>query len=273
MFRRGENRCPGGRIWISGIRAARVTGGVLAGIFAVSPVLSAEIIGAAETVSNRVIGELPGSFRTLAADSDVHLNEWIRTEAASAARLRFADKSDLRLGPQARIRLDAFVFSGKSSSAMNLARGALRFISGDGPKGSYQIRTPVATIGLRGTAVDVVLRQGRVFVTLLDGAARVCTPSGQCSDLVNRCDYVEAGVARAEPARPLSPNIPTFNAVCSGPGCGQPVCTSSASVSPPSRTATPPGTPARGSVLGYDPAGGSTAGAGGSSGGGGGKGR
>lgn len=244
--------------------------GFCIGLAALSSALAAEVIGAAETVRNRVIGELPGALRTLVPESNVHRDEWIRTEAASATRLRFVDESDLRLGPQARIRLDAFVFSGKTSSAMNLARGALRFISGDGPKGSYQIRTPVATIGLRGTAVDVVLRQGRVFVTLLDGAARVCTPGGQCSDLVNRCDYVEAGAGRVEPARPLNPTIPTFNAVCSGPGCGETVCTSSAATSPPSRTGTPPGTPSRGLPPGYDPAGGSTSGGGGSSGGGGG---
>ena len=232
---------------------------LLTGSGVAAPADAAEVIGAAETISNRVTGELPGARRTLVPDADVHRNEMIRTEAAAAARLRFADRSDLRIGPQAQIRLDAFVFSGKTSSAMNLTRGALRFVSGNGPTGSYQIRTPVATIGLRGTSVDVVLRQGQVFVTLLDGAARVCTASGQCTDLVNRCDYVVAGGGRAEPARPLTSNIPTFNSACTGPGCGSPVCTSSASPSP-----------SRSGLQGPDPAGGASTGGGGTGAGGGG---
>lgn len=235
---------------------------------------AAEVIGAAETVSNRVVGELPGAKRVLAPDSDVHRNELIRTEAEAAARLRFADRSDLRLGPLAQIRLDAFVFSGNANSAMNLSRGALRFISGNGPTGSYQIRTPVATIGLRGTGVDVVLRQGRAFVTLLEGAAQVCGSAGACTELANRCDYVEVAGGRAQPARPLTSNIPTFNSACTGAACGATICTSSASPSRSGPPASPLGAPpARGAPLGYDPAGGSTAGSGGSSGGGGGKGR
>lgn len=250
---------------------------LLVALLATGPVRAAEVIGAAETVSNRVLGELPGARRVLAAAADVHRNELIRTEAEAAARLRFSDRSDLRLGPLAQIRLDAFVFSGNAGSAMNLTRGALRFISGNGPTGSYQIKTPVATIGLRGTGVDVVIRQGRVFVTLLDGAARVCAGGGACTELVNRCDYVEVVGGRAQPARPLTSNIPTFNSACTGAGCGATVCISSAAPSPsrPGAPAAPPGSPpARGAPPGYDPAGGSTAGSGGSgSGGGGGKGR
>lgn len=222
-----------------------------------APAFAAEVIGAAESISNRVTGELRGTRRMLAEDADVHRNELIRTEAEAAARLRFVDRSDLRLGPQAQIRLDAFVFSGKSGSAMNLTRGALRFVSGNGPTGSYQIRTPVATIGLRGTGVDIVLRQGRVFVTLLEGEARVCAPSGQCTELVNRCDYVEAGGGRVQPARALTASVPTFNSACVDPGCGGPVCISNAS-------------PSRSELQGPDPAAGSGSGAGGGGTGGGG---
>lgn len=218
----------------------------------IAPVVAAEVIGLAESITNRVTGELPGNRRALGSDSDVHRNELIRTEAEASARLRFADRSDLRLGPQAQIRLDAFVFSGNNNSAMNLSRGAMRFISGNGPTGSYQIKTPVATIGLRGTGVDVVIRQGRVFVTLLEGTARVCVASGQCTELVNRCDYVEAGPTRAQPARPLASDVPTFNSACTGVGCGQAVCTASAS------------------PAGYEPSGGAGGGNGGNSGGGGG---
>jgi len=211
----------------------------------------AEAIGAAESIVNRVMGEGTEGRRTLAAGLAVHRNELIRSEAESAAHLRFSDNSDLRLGASAQIRLDAFVFSGNRNSALNLARGALRFVSGNGPSGSYRITTPVATIGLRGTGVDVVLRQGRAYVVLLHGAADVC--SGRfCTTLANRCDYVVAGGGSVSPARPLATNIPTFNQVCRGESCGPAICSASES----------------GQRGGYDPAGNANYGGGGGGNGG-----
>ncbi|MCZ8259460.1 MAG: FecR family protein [Beijerinckiaceae bacterium] len=233
---------------------------LLPGALAAQP---AQIIGAAEIVENRVSGEVAGIKRQLAPEAEVYRNELIRTEAASSTRLRFADRSDLRLGPAAQIRLDSAIYTGQAGTAVTLSRGALRFVSGSGPVGTYQIRTPVATIGLRGTTVDVVLRQGRAFVTLVDGAAQVCI-GNRCSQLTNRCDYVEAGSGQVRPAQRLTPNIPTFNTACRGAACGSGGCTASAAGAPGS-----PG-PAAASLGGYDPAGGSTSGAGGAAGGSGG---
>lgn len=228
----------------------------------------AQIIGSAEIVENRVSGEISGIRRQLAPEAEIYRSELIRTEAASSTRLRFSDRSDLRLGPSAQIRLDSAIYTGQAGTAVTLTRGALRFVSGNGPVGTYQIRTPVATIGLRGTTVDIVLRQGRAFVTLVDGAAQVCS-GNRCSLLTNRCDYVEAGGGQVRPAQRLTPNIPTFNTACRGAACGGGGCTASATGTPGT-----PG-PAAPSPGGYDPAGGSDNGgsAGGGTSGGGGKGR
>lgn len=249
------------------VRSARSL--ILAGLAAamILPVSSvvpakAQVIGAAEIVENRVLGDINGVRRELAPEASVHRNELIRTEAASSTRLRFVDRTDLRMGPSAQLRLDSNVFSGQSGTAVTLSRGAMRFVSGAGPAGSYQIRTPVATIGLRGTTVDVVLRQGRAFVTLIDGAAQVCA-GRNCTELTNRCDYVEAGGGRTSPARPLTANVPTFATACRGAACGGGGgCTANA------------GAPGRGPG-GYDPAGGANfgGGGGGNAGGGGGQGR
>lgn len=237
---------------------------IAAAIGPASPVHAAEAIGAAEAVTRRVTGDMAGTPRVLAPADRVHLNEVIRTEAQSATHIRFTDNSDLRLGPSAQIRLDAVVFSGRPNAAMQLTRGALRFVSGNGPSGSYQIRTPVATIGLRGTGVGVVLRQGRAYVTLLSGAARVCSPAGGCSELTNPCDYVVADARGAAPARPLEQGVPTFSAACVGPACGDIVCSPSARGTGRLR----PG--------GYDPAGNNPSGgnsSGATTGGGGGRGK
>lgn len=257
---------------------------VLVVLCSAPPALGLEVIGLTEIVTNTVTGEAPGLRRSLSVDDDVHLDEMIRTGAASATHIRFADRSDLRLGPSAQIRLNAFVFSGRRNSALQLTRGALRFISGDGPSGSYQIRTPVATIGLRGTGVGLVLRGGRAYVTLLSGAARVCPiGGGRCQDLVSPCHYVVVDRRTAAPERPLEAGTPSFSNVCSGPACGEDVCSVAAATRSGPGGGGGPGTGGAGPGAGgttsgggspsYNPAGGGSIGGGGTeSGGGGGQG-
>lgn len=233
---------------------------------ALQPARAADKVGRADMVINRVMGELPGTRRALKVADDVHLNEMIRTEEDATARILFQDRSDLRIGPSAQIRLSSAVFSGGSSTAVQVTRGALRFISGDGPKGSYVVRTPVATIGLRGTGIGVVLSPGRAYVTLLHGAAQVCSLSGRCSELRSPCDYVVVDRQNAAPPRRLRPGIPSFASVCQGPACGENMCAWAAfsDPTPPSRAPSEPDLP------GYDPAGGGRSGGGGGAGGGGG---
>lgn len=193
--------------------------GLSAPVLAGSSAAAIEAIGKAEKIENRVLGEVEGKNRTLAVPDDVHRDEIVRTEAKSQARLRFKDETDLRLGPQAAIKLDAFVFSGRKEAAMELLTGTMRFVSGNGPKGSYLIKTPVATIGLRGTTVEVTIRNNRTYVSLHDGQAQVCTRSGRCMDLSNACTYLSVDNRGVTLPQPLSNRVPTFSGQCSGEFC------------------------------------------------------
>lgn len=219
---------------------------VLAGLsvpmFPVSASAASETIGKAEKIENRVTGEADGNNRTLAVTNDVHRDEIIRTEAKAQARLRFKDETDIRLGPQATIKLDAFVFSGKKEAAMELLTGTMRFVSGNGPKGSYLIRTPVATIGLRGTTVEVTIRQGRTYVSLHDGQAQVCTRSGRCMDMSNACTYLSVDNRGVTLPQPLSNRVPTFSGQCTGDFCVVDRCSPQLSGAPGANppAATPP---------------------------------
>lgn len=211
---------------------------------------AAEVIGAADTIANRVTGEIASRKRVLAERDAVHRDEIVQTDRAASARILFQDSSDLRLGANARIKLSASVYGGQQGATLELSRGALRFVSGNGPVGSYQIRTPVATIGLRGTGIGIVITAGRTYVTLLDGAAQVCTRGGRCSLLANRCSYVAVDRAGVSAPQPLRAGIPSFASVCRGPACGADACGVSSAPSPAP------------SPLGYDPAGGRSDGSG-----------
>jgi hypothetical protein len=64
-----------------------------------------------------------------------------------------------------------------------ITTGAFRFVTGHSEKAAYKITTPLATIGVRGTILDILSQRGRTTVVLQEGAASVCTLSLQCIQL------------------------------------------------------------------------------------------
>jgi hypothetical protein len=79
--------------------------------------------------------------------------ELIHTGDAGVADLRFHDNSNLSVGPKSSVRLDKFVYDPNKSSgsvAVEATRGSFRFVTGSQNKGSYQVKTPYGTLGIRG---------------------------------------------------------------------------------------------------------------------------
>src|SRR5581483_8080310 len=98
----------------------------------------------------------------------------IRTGESSVAQILFLDKTTLTVGPRAEVTLDRFVYnpSGGGRVVLNAVQGAFRFITGSQKPSSYTVRTPVGTLGVRGTIVDLIVDQatGRVTIVLVEGA-------------------------------------------------------------------------------------------------------
>ncbi|HEX5780148.1 MAG TPA: FecR domain-containing protein [Xanthobacteraceae bacterium] len=131
-------------------------------------------IGVASAVKNKVE---TGGARQLTAGSSVFAREVVRTGEQSAAQLLFLDETSLSIGPQSEVTLDRFVFDpnrGAGSVVLNATKGALRFVSGSQQSSSYQVRTPVATIGVRGTIFDIYIGIGKdgpyAIVILVEGS-------------------------------------------------------------------------------------------------------
>jgi hypothetical protein len=117
-------------------------------------------IGVAAATKNEVHGFIGAAPRALAAGSEVFTNELVRTGQAATAQLLFLDQTSLSIGPQSEIKLDRFVYNperGTGTLALSATKGAFRFISGSQNPTSYSIKTPVATIGVRGTICDLML--------------------------------------------------------------------------------------------------------------------
>jgi hypothetical protein len=134
----------------------------LAAIFALVPVtLYAQSIGSAAAVKP----EAHGSGSPLQAGSSLYANETVSTGQAGVAELQFNDNTKLSVGPSSNIHLDKFVYDpnnkGAGKLAINATKGAYRFITGSQDKKNYEINTPYATIGVRGTVLEIVVVPGK----------------------------------------------------------------------------------------------------------------
>ena len=144
-------------------------------------------IGGAVVVHNDVRGQTQGKTLAIAQGDRVFQNELVRTGADSLAKFMLLDETNVSLGPSSQLTLDKFVYdpqAGAKQVTIGAAKGAFRFISGKSPHEAYEVRTPQATIGVRGTTYDVRVENGRTIVVLQEGAVHVCRRNTQiCSDL------------------------------------------------------------------------------------------
>ena len=70
---------------------------------------------------------------------------------------------------------------------IRLTDGAFRFITGNSDKKSYKIETPTATIGVRGTILDIrISDRARHWAALQDGKANSVRAGGKCTQLLER---------------------------------------------------------------------------------------
>jgi hypothetical protein len=138
-------------------------------------------------VAERVQG---AGGEALAPGSRIYLDEAIRTGAGARLELLFLDGTRLTVGENARLTLDRYVYRpAEAGSRLSFAvAGAFRFVSGKlgkAPAARVSVRTPVATIGVRGTdfwggPIDrqygVFLIEGSVVVTSATGRATLSRP-------------------------------------------------------------------------------------------------
>jgi hypothetical protein len=145
--------------------------------FAAEGARAQQAIGSTAAAQNQVTRELSGAAGPLTVGDSVYRNEVVRTGADSLAKLIFLDSTNLAVGPTSRVLLDRFVYEGDPGAekvAVGLAKGLFRFTTGTLDKKAYTITTPTAAIGVRGTVLDIDVRNIDTRVTLVEGQALVC---------------------------------------------------------------------------------------------------
>ena len=136
---------------------------------------------------------ISGEKRELIKGSGVDVGDTVVSETARV-QLRFTDGGFVALAPQSEFRVNAYSYSGKPDGservAMELVKGGLRTISGligKAIQSAYELKTAVATIGIRGTEYTVVYGES-VSGTVSAGAIAVCNAGG-CLDVAHGQSY------------------------------------------------------------------------------------
>jgi hypothetical protein len=125
-------------------------------------------------VKRTVYGVPPQGNQLVKRQGDaVAFQEEIETMDSSAALIRFVDDSTLTLGAKSKVLIDSFVFDpaqAEGNALIRISVGTLRYVTGEMPKGKTVIKTPTATLVLRGTEVTVhVHPDGTTDATVHDG--------------------------------------------------------------------------------------------------------
>ncbi len=134
-------------------------------------------IGDAITVEQHVTGSVTGKWSDIDVGTEVFGSEKVRTESDALAMLMFLDRTHLAIGPSSTVTLDKFVYNSDTSAAaviLNTAKGGFRFATGQSDPRAFKINTPVATIGIRGTVLDIKNSAGQSLIVLKRGALQVC---------------------------------------------------------------------------------------------------
>jgi len=188
------------------------------GLLATSPVHAQTRVGEAAVVKNEVLRVAASSTSQIKVGDGLVRDEIVRTGLDSAARLVMADSTNLSLGPGATLKLDRTVFDDEHhyrDVAVRLTSGAFRFVTGNSDKAAYRITTPLATIGVRGTTLDILSQRGQTIVNLQDGAASVCTISFECIQLTRPGDTAIITTSGGRSTIKKTNNPPwTFAATC-----------------------------------------------------------
>jgi hypothetical protein len=117
-------------------------------------------VGVVSAVNPAAVGTPPGAdTRPIVVGSDVIFREKVVTTGDGQAQLMFLDQSTMMIGPNSQVVIDEFVFDPNTSSgkfAATLTQGSFRYIGGKLSKqGDATLKTPVATIGIRGSDIIV----------------------------------------------------------------------------------------------------------------------
>src|SRR3954470_15781994 len=132
------------------------------------------------------VSDAQGRQRAVSKGDNLDKGDTIRTGATGRAQIRFSDGSYVSLQPNTEFAIKDYNFEGKTDGSerglFGLAKGAMRTVTGligRVNRNRYQITTPTATVGIRGTGGRIeVLNDGSTLIAGTSGIWTLSNPSG-----------------------------------------------------------------------------------------------
>lgn len=120
---------------------------------------AADVAGTVTHLSGPLLArKADGTVKVLAQKSTVEQGDTLVSEKNTYARIKFIDNSEITLRPNSQLKIDSFSFDEakpeNDSATFDLIKGGLRAITGILGKRNNErvsVKTPTATIGIRGT--------------------------------------------------------------------------------------------------------------------------
>ena len=177
---------------------------MVAFVFLLSGVARAEPVAIAVSVTNEAFVERGNRRLKLVPRGQIENGDVVRTGAQSQVEVLFLDRTRVAVGPNARFEISNVELDENRRArrfSLGFLSGAFRFLSGRSDKRIYEISTPTATMGVRGTTFDFTIDNRRqTRVALFDGAVEFCTRRTRCAILQQGCAMVQSvGFGRFEP--------------------------------------------------------------------------
>ncbi|NHZ62667.1 FecR family protein [Massilia genomosp. 1] len=105
-----------------------------------------------------MVKKADGAVKVLAVRSEVESGDTLMSQKNTYAQIRFIDNSEMTLRPDTTFVIEAFAYDGAKpeadSASFSLVQGGLRSLTGllgKRNKEKFSLKTPAATIGIRGT--------------------------------------------------------------------------------------------------------------------------
>lgn len=184
----------------------------------------AEVIGKVVIQSGQMVAENRGSTRKLNRTASILKGDTLKTADNTRSQIRMKDGALIALSPDTELRIENYAYNGSEDgterSVINLIRGGFRTITGaigHVNKQNYQVKTSVATIGIRGTHYGLMLCEGGscqnnpnmgnlndgLYGGVVDGSVVADNASGQFA--FNNDQYFHIQSNQAPPVETLLP--------------------------------------------------------------------
>src|SRR5262245_48162432 len=162
------------------------------------------------------VAGLDGREQPLQRGAELDNGDTVRT-SDGRAQLRFSDGAYVSLQPDSEFAIRDYRFDGRTDGTergfFGLLKGAMRTVSGlvgRVNRDQYQVTTPTATIGIRGTGGVIQVREdGSTLIVGTSGIWSLANPAGSID--------VPAGVSALAPSTADAPPYRTSQAPQAGP--------------------------------------------------------